>query len=140
MEAGQREDRLMPKLVGPPVSSNLSFAWRMGGSFPAPSPWGASCGCEACGVWPCEARTLRICCYSSQTGSCFFWGRGSLGCLGLTLNFDRILVCDFMHANVGDMRGRKHMLGVAVLNIKCQNCNRMHDLLTAFSLATAEVF
>lgn len=45
-----------------------------------------------------------------------------------------------MLANVGDMRGRKHMLDVTVLNIKCQNCDRMQDLLTAVSLATAEVF
>lgn len=96
-------------------------------------------------MWPCEAQTLHICCYSAPTGSYLFWGRGSLGCFGLTLNFERILMCDwrggFMLANGGgDMRGRKHMLDVTVLNIKCQNCDRMHDLLTAVSLATAEVF
>lgn len=38
------------------------------------------------------------------------------------------------------MRDSMHMSGVAVLSIKYQNCNGMHDLLTAVSLTTAEVF
>lgn len=104
------------------------FARRMEGSFPAPSPWGASGGCEACGVCPRDAQTLRNCCYSAVTGSDLFWGRGSLGWLGLSLERTMVILwCDwrggFMLASVGDMRGRKHMLGVAVLNTKCQNCN-----------------
>lgn len=94
----QREDRLVPGLVEPPVSWNLPVAWRMEGSFPAPSPWGASCGCEACGVWLRAAQTLRIRCYYAVTGSYLFWGRESLDWLGLTRSFERtmvILTCDW---------------------------------------------
>lgn len=78
MEAWQR-DPLVLELVGPPVSSNLPFAWRMEGSFLAPSPWGASCGCEACGVWRPEAQTLHICCYSAVTGSFLGVWKSGLG-------------------------------------------------------------
>lgn len=100
------------------------FCLEDGRLLSAPSPWGASCGCEACGVWPREAQTLRICCYSAPTGSYLFWGRGSLGCLGLTLNFERILMCDwrggFMLSNVGDMRAGSicWVLQFLILNAK----------------------
>lgn len=98
-------------------------------------------------MWPREAQTLRICCYWAVTGFYLFWGRGSLGWAGLTPHFERpmvILPCDwrggFILTIVGDMRDSKHMLGAAVLSIKYQNCNGMHDLLKAVSLTTAEVF
>lgn len=38
------------------------------------------------------------------------------------------------------MRDSKHMLDVAVLSVKYQDCNGMHDLLKGVSLTTAEVF